>query len=376
MAKPGIICLLAFVLLAGCGGGGETPDPTEIDIPGRITDADALLKTAGGTTDNMVQKAVAFRTRTGVGNDIKAAVTGGKYAGVYIYDSKSVKKYKSEPLKLAARLALLGFTDVYLSTTNNALNGTDATALAWLRQFNQKMNDYGIRVHALRLSNTSAYVAATSVYNDADAIKAYNASAIVPAQRFYGASADYEPHVLKQGGADTPAGLTDHWNSDTGYTVGGANDKLLKKTMEILSLAQSELDPLPLSEAISHAYQPKVNEGRLQWGSAAQFLIPCDHILVMCYNNKKDNIWSRVSPVVAATSKAHSVALCVKTSVNTYGDEGQLATSLQPEGWAYLLSSLEYFATKGVNSTPYKGVCFFEFEGLEQMWEWTTDKGN
>ncbi len=368
--------LLAAVLLFSACGRSEGPiPPTHIEVEVPVTVVDSALAATGDVTELMVNKAIDFRNKTGVGDDIAEAVAAGKYAGVYVY-SRSVNAYASDPGKLAARLALLGFTDVYLSTTNAALNGSDASKRAWLRSFNAAMTGYGARVHALRFSNTKAYVSDATVYADAEAISAFNASTTDPAQKFYGASADYEPHILKAGGADTPAGLTTFWNSTSGYGIGNANDILLEKTEEILALAATEVGTLPLSEAISYLYQPRFAAGELSHGGVVDFLAHCDHVMVMAYNYRMNTIWNRVNPVlVGAAGYPKSVALCVKVSLNTYGDSGEATTSLQPQGWTYLLSALEYFAGQGANSEPYKGVCFFEFDGLEQMWSWSSDKG-
>lgn len=54
--------------------------------------------------------------------------------------------------------------------------------------------------------------------------------------------------------------------------------------------------------------------------------------------------------------------------MNTYGDGGDTSTSLYPKGWGYLISTIDYLYSQGAQEPGFRGVDFFEFEGLEMMW--------
>jgi hypothetical protein len=366
-----ITCIIISLgLLAGAcekNSDDSSRPPTYIEVPGIISDRDSLLAADAGLAQAyMLIKAVEFRT----------ALTGSgkKRAGIYVYSS-SIQACIDHPKRLAARLALLGFTDVYLSAARDALNGTDAGTASWLKTFIEQAHACRLAVHALRYSNTQMYVADDKIYEDADLIKTFNASAVNPAQRFDAVSGDLEPHILKKDGADTPAGLTSFWDSDNNYGIGRDNDILLKRTLDILQLARREIAPLTLSNEYTYLYQQKINEKQLQHGDAKDFLTYCDHIITMCYFNRTDVVWNRAQPVLsAALNHPESVYVAIKTSLNTYGDEGIAASSLQPQGWKYLLQTLDYLHENTRNMPSMRGICIFEYEGLEEMWKWVNDK--
>jgi len=339
--------------------------PLAVDEPKEMSARDIALVEAGSVDNRLYDKAVAFRN---------AAHTDNKPMAVYVYQTRSVTKYKDNPEKLAARLALLGFADVYLGTNNNALKGTDANSYAWMKKFNAELHKYGVKSHALRFSGTHLYVNMAGAALDAESIKSFNKS-VSENERFDGANADLEPHMLREGGPDTPAGLDIFWDSNNNYGIGKSNDKLLGRTLDILEYSSQELGGMPLSQAIAFFWQSKYDGGELSKGSATDFLKNCNPIIVMSYYKTKEGIWSRTLPIFNnARNEKNSVYLAIKTSVNTYGNDDDATTSLQPQGWKYLLESLDYFYKQSQNYDAYKGVCIFEFEGLEKMWEWQNDK--
>ncbi len=79
---------------------------------------------AAGLTPAMLERDAQFRG---------TIQTQGVFrSGVYVYESRTVKDYAGAPEKLAARLALLGFTDVYLTCGHRELG---AQALEWRKTF-------------------------------------------------------------------------------------------------------------------------------------------------------------------------------------------------------------------------------------------------
>lgn len=358
--------LFIFILITTVSCKAEEPKPVwpiVIEINTTPGKQDTILANIAGVSYPMMDAAIAFRSTLRASQNYRS--------GIYVYDSKSITAYLDNPAKLAARIALLGLKDVYLSLSKSAIDGSDVTRRTWTRNFNKAAHLNGLTVWALRLSSSSAFVSDASINDECTKILTYN-QAVAADEKFDAVSADWEPHILKQGGADTPSGIQYFWDSSTNYGIGGSNDMLLKRTLDMFTLAKQNLGSLPINEAIHYMYQNNFNSGLLSYGSTLQFLNKCSYVTVMCYTDTKEKVWSRgLSPVDNAQSKAKSVAVCVKTSLNTYGDGGDTSTSLYPKGWSYLIEALNYFYAQGATKTAFRGIDFFEFEGLEQLWSTT-----
>lgn len=293
----------------------------------------------------------------------------GFRSGVYVYNSRSITTYLSNPDKLAARIALLGIKDVYLSATAASLTGADVTRYNWIKNFNQAAHEYGLKIWALRLANYNHFVNDNLILQDCAQVLAFN-NGVAASQRFDAVSADWEPHVLKEGGNDTPSSLTYFWDSNNNYGIGNSNDLLLQRTHNMLSVAKNNLNGLPLNEAIHYMYQNNYNAGLLSHGSTPQFLQDCDFVTTMIYTDTREKVWQRgLSVIDSANDYPSSVSICVKTSLNTYGDDGDASTSLYPQGWGYLVDAMHYFYSQGAVKPAFRGIDFFEFEGLELMWD-------
>ncbi|MEA4935296.1 MAG: T9SS type A sorting domain-containing protein [Paludibacter sp.] len=358
-----------YLALYGCSA--PVPDGSNLSSAFMIDDVqfeacevpstqDSLLAETAGISDLMLDSAILFRS----------SLRGeqGYRSGVYVYDSKSITTYLNNPEKLAARIALLGIKDVYVSATITALNGSNATRYQWLKDFNAAAHQYGLTTWAVRLANYDHFVSDALILQDCARVLSYNNS-VSSNERFDAVSADWEPHVLKEGGADTPEELNIFWDSENNYGIGQENDSLLHRTHNMLSLAKNNLSGLMLNEAIHYMYQDRYDLGQLSYGSTVQFLNDCHYVTVMCYTNTKENVWQRAdAPIDNASANPKKVSICVKTSMNTYGDGGDTSTSLYPKGWGYLISTMDYLYSQGAQKPAFRGVDFFEFEGLEKMW--------
>lgn len=331
-------------------GSGNDGDGFTID--------DAVLQ-AAGLTDLMRTKAEAWRDASAIGNCRN---------GVYVY-SVTFQKYSSEPSKLAARIAVLGFKDVYLSTGGKSdISGASSA----LRKFISACSSYGISVYAIRLSEASMLSDESVVDSDVQLVAGYNAK-VTRAERFAGISADIEPHIVRK---SNPSGVLDakgeeiFWNSDTGYGKNGPNDILLKYTLERLGAAGKALHAksMRLAEAVLPNYQREFDAGRLSYGSTPQFLESCDFLITMAYKTTKEKIWDYANLVVSASSVPQSVSVCIKTKLNDAD-----SSTIEPRTWSYLLETASYITGKGSAAVSFRGLDMFTYEGLEQMWEWTSD---
>ncbi len=310
-----------------------------------------------GMTPVMAERAAAFRE----------AVQSGTYrSAAYVYTKRSIADYAKDPLKLAARLAVLGFSDVYLGC-ETALGGEDDRQIRWQKAFMEAAHQNGIKVHALRLSSGKLLVGNEKLYEDCRSVVDYNYS-VKKSQRFDGISADLEPHIFKAGFVDRPKELKWAWGNDN-YGPGGDNDQMLERSVEVMKLAKKEIAPLQLSQAMGFFVQPRVNSGLLIHGGAGEFLKYCDFLVVMAYNWRAERVWEMARPLIEdAGGKPASVSVCVKTSQGTVGDEGPV-TSLQPHGWDNFIEAMKFLTAKGSEYKSFRGVDIFEFQGMEMMWE-------
>lgn len=317
-------------------------------------------------TPLMKQRAAGFVKASHASEEFKSSV--------YVYYNRAIKKYPEHPHELTTRLAMLGFTDIYLGVTNNHLNGKDKKALEWIKEFNKAIHAHNIRVHAVRLTDNGLYRYPERIEEELKTFLHYNKT-VEPGQQFDGISADLEPNTLRKGGNNIPQGFTTFWN-DKEYGIGSNNEKLLKQSIDILQQARDSVgNDFPLSEAIGFQFQPRYDNGLLEYGSAKDFLGPCDHLIIMSYFNRKDAIWNRCMPLMeSAKNKPKSIYAGIKTSLNTYGDaKADYIISLQPKGWAYLLETMDYLYKVSREYPAMRGICIFEYEGLEKMWESETD---
>lgn len=287
---------------------------------------------------------------------------GGGRNGVYLYTA-SVKKYADAPQKLAARVALLGFNDVYLSPGKEMITSVSQ----WLRTFIATSKEYGMSVQALRVADNNLYVNESAIDAEVELIKKYNNS-VAPNERFDGIAADLEPHTCK--GSNKPSGLNYEWNSSTNYGIGGANDKLLQLTVDIMHRTRSLLPKqLLLNEAIAYNFQIKNDEGVLSNGKISDFMGACDWVILMSYLDNKEAIWSKSEPSLKAAEaidgKTKTVSICVKTAINDIDN----SESLRSKGWQYLLDTAEYILQMGKSYKSFRGFDIFTYEGIEIMWE-------
>ncbi len=358
MKKELLLSILVGMTISACEENNTSYGSTYEEIKNEIIDEGNMGVSeecieAARITKEMEERARQYRScthRENVGTN-----------GVYVY-SQSVEKYKTAPEQLAARIKVLGFADVYLSPKKALI----ASADPWVRTFISTLRKYGINTHAIRITDNKLYVNEAKVSEEVALITKYNDS-VLPEERFYGIAADLEPHTCK--GKNKPQELSYEWDSQTGYGIGGPNDKLLQLTLERLQKADDLLpEQLQLNEAVHYNYQIKVDENELSYGTIPQFLKSCDWVIIMAYSSNKESIWNKSEPSLKAASavkeRTKTVSICVKTAINDKDSEG-----LQSKKWKYLLETAEYILDKGKSYASFRGFDIFTYEGLEAMWE-------
>lgn len=339
---------LCLAILAACS-------PASVDGKGLTWDEFAGKNIAGKAvrtadiTPEMEKKAEEYRT---------AMKAEGLRNGAYVY-SASVNQYADAPEKLAARLYLLGFDDVYMSCNRTRLQQREE----WTRVFVRTCHSYGMRVQAMRMENLEMLVNYDRVKTDLDIVADYN-DAVAKTERIDGISADIEVHIAKQGRGYDYLGAV--WDSADSYGPGKDKDRLLKLSIEMFGYAYplAKAAGLELSEALSCNFQTYFDEGKVEWGSTAQYIAVCDYAIMMAYFATKESILGKAAPALKNAGREKSVSVALKTAVNSSG-----SASLQPKGWAYLLETLRYLNAECAAYPSFRGIDIFHYQGLEEMWE-------
>jgi hypothetical protein len=296
------------------------------------------------------------------------STSNGYRSGVYIYQKRSYTDYEKKPVQLAARLALLGFTDVYLGM-GRVLSSGNRDELKWIENFNAHAHKYGMKVHILTLSSAKLWIENKRIFEDCNEIINYNYSN-KKEFRFDGVSADLEPHIMKKGHIDRPKELLWEWHGTDNYGIGKDNDLLCKRMVEVMEKARKELGKeFELSQAQGFFIQGRYDKGELSWGSAHQLLKHCSSLIVMAYNFKPERVLEMARPSLEnAKDFPKSISVAIKTSLDTYGSEGPI-TSFQPQGWDYLINGIEYLIESGSKYSSFRGIDIFEFQGFEKIWD-------
>lgn len=366
----------------------------------------------------ILDAAVDSKMQTGAETFYKAMMRNGNISNsnVYVYD-EVVQRYNQAggAKKLAARLILLGFTDIYLDArpSDYMKDYSEISNKTWIQEFISYLHaytGYTIRVHALMFSVPEQYnkniipdlgiTGHQLIRRQATVIAQYNKDVELN-KRFDGAAADWEPHTLSAGSAAAAsAGLgadeywihdnqcpdnLDCWKTDPnrgGFTKEGPNDKLLERTGQMLAYAKHCLDSLnvkgstsaalPLAEAGFFHVQEQYDAGNLNYGDILNYLNNgCADVNVMAYFFKKEEVWRRTKVMLDAAknrSKNKSVYATIKTRT---GDDEDDITSLKLQGWSYLISAINYINDQAISDglAPFlKGICIYEYNGFEQMW--------
>lgn len=296
---------------------------------------------------------------------------GPNSSGIFV-NVTSIRDYLAAPEKLAARIALLGFTNIYLSLYpgNNKAEGEQL--LQWRKAFIRAAHAHGLRVYAETLKSHAIFVSDDPVAADCAGVLEYNKS-VAPEERLHGIAACLAPNQLKRTFARRPEGLTLAWDSGKNITKGGDNDLLLKRATDALALARKTIEPLSLRHLTNPGYQPLYDAGKVANGGALQFLESCETLIVEAYGRDKAKIWNKAEPLLkAARGKPDSVSICIKTAQNAGGGKPDPA-SMQPVGWDHMIDAIKFLTDKGAMEKAFLGVDVFRYEALEKMWDGTRD---
>lgn len=355
---------IACALIASLGNAACVPNVEPSKHPSDKTPTNEVvaitdqLVAAAGATQQMRTKAAELRSATGTAN-------GTLRSAVYVY-SATVEEYAQKPEQLAARLALLGMSDVYLSMPREVMTSAAHDKREWYERFIGEAHLYNIKVYAMRLQSNTIYTNEDVVRTEVEAIKTWNSS-VATTCRVDGISADLEPHTMKSSDKNAQT-LGYWWDSTNNYGKGGSNDRLVGLTLDRLSYADQLLGDLQLCEALFSAFQPKYDQGLLSKGCAEDFLAVCDWVMVMAYRTTADKIWTDVENYLKATpaNKKGCVSVAVKVHQN---ELDSVSPSLKPLGWKGVVEAIGSVVQRGKAWPAFRGVDYFQYVGLEDLWE-------
>lgn len=315
--------------------------------------SDSLIQ-AADINENLLKRAQDFRN---ILQDKKNRTRNA----VYVY-SATIASYNDHPEKLAARIAILGFKDIYLSPGRNTFKNPNT----WIRDFIRTSTYYGIKVYAQQISansvNYASILDSAEISSDVSIIARYN-SAVKKDQRVFGISSDFEPHTLKND--VTNSGLKYFWENSN-----ADEDTLLLWTQNMLGytkyLASYFGNTLSISGTINPQYDKSFNSKKHAYGSSAQFLESCDWLILKNYYTETSQIIENAQTSFDNSNKDRSISIALKV-------KGENKDAFQ--SWKDLLSAisdlqgaaLEYKNDDG--KVPYRGVDFFSYDGLENLWE-------
>ena len=101
-------------------------------------------------------------------------------------------------------------------------------------------------------------------------------------------------------------------------------------------------------------------------GRVSDFLKPCDFVVLMAYSDKPKKIFDYARDELKENKKKKSIMVAVKTSIKTKGGGGD-STSLHGAGLKNMIISLKDVIKKANKHSSFRGISFFEFEGMETM---------
>jgi hypothetical protein len=317
------VLLLAWVSTANADGVSET------EIKGRLAELKSLVK--------------------------------GMDLGVYIY-SRTLDTYAGQYKNLAERCTALGITEVYLSFSSKS-GRSDKKYQKKIQQFIGALHKQNILVYASFLDH-KILVGEKPLGEALQGFEAYNKTS-PKSTRFDGICADIEPHIIKKG-RDFPETFKLRWDGKKGYGKGLDNDLLVQQTISLLEEVRKTLPDIAFAQSIPHFFHHHAVNGDMEKGRVSDFLKPCDFVVLMAYSDQPKKIVKYARDELKDNKNKKSVMVAVKTSIKTKGGGGD-STSLHGAGWKKMILSLKEVIKDASKHSSFRGISFFEFEGLETM---------
>ncbi|MCP4179220.1 MAG: hypothetical protein GY756_15785 [bacterium] len=276
--------------------------------------------------------------------------------GVYIYN-RTIEKYHNNPEAIIDSCMEIGINEVYLSFSDNRYKKQHSTYKQLLNSLISAFHSKKIKVYALSFGTPTLIFKAYSLDRKLKNILKYNTESPKSAG-FDGISADLEPHMLKE---NSKWGKLPFYWSKTGYN--STNLNLLDLTLKACKTIKSKAGNLTVNEAIPSFYIKNFKTDIIN-----DFLNNgCDFIILMAYSRKLWKIIDMSTKALHSTNNNKSVMICIKTSSNTKGGGGE-KTTFSGISKNELIKNIEHIIQTGSRFKSFRGVVFFEYDGLEKIW--------
>ncbi len=266
---------------------------------------------------------------------------------------------------LAARCAVLGITDAFLSCKLEKFG--DSEHLSMLRTLLASLHRRKIRAYAI-MSSPQLFANKKNIAGYASKITDFNNNAELQEEMFDGILADTRPDIICGKSKQYKQGVMYKWASST-YGKNMDNDMLMKRTFDILEYMKKNLPgKMSAMQAVSSFYEEKAREGKLTLGKADDFLKYCSCLLLIIPGNNRRDIFDSALTVLQGTKKAKSVLIRVNVTINKYGGADD-DKSLGDKSWFKMVKDLEYVSGNASAHKSFRGIAFFNYFGLEKMWD-------
>ncbi|MFA7230462.1 MAG: hypothetical protein WC071_04270 [Victivallaceae bacterium] len=308
--------------------------------------------------------------------EFKAAISGSKETGVVLTGS-SIDFYEEIPEELALRLSMLGIGRTYLKIepetldddqTADNLHGIIAALSRKNIQSNFIISDYLFYASGITHDSLQEYPDGKAVIHEtAKRIMRFNRQADEDGEKISGVTLIVNPHRIRPDGADTPRGLLYAWN-DKSYGKSMDNDMLMRQSFDIIQQLTTELESLPLSVEIANFYHDQTVAGKLSIGQVNDFLKHSQYLIITAFDKSSKQIVARAAEELKKCQSPNSIVVGVRTDSRLFGDYTE-AQSLSRKKWKAFAKSVKTVVSRCSKDSAFRGICFYSFDGLEQVWE-------
>jgi hypothetical protein len=284
--------------------------------------------------------------------------------GVYMY-RRTLERYAGKEEELVVRCVNAGIDEVYLAFSSRRISEGDADYLQSLRTLVSAFRKAGIESHALALDDPKLVFDPEKAGRIVETVASYNA-AVPEDARFVGIAADIEPHALKEKNKTRHGDFPISWSTET-YGIGGPNDRLVRKSLEVLEVVCKKAGTLPVSQAVAATVYRHLKRGGLSSGTPAEYLkAGCRFLVLMAYSNQANTVVNHAMPFLQDTPAPASVMIAVKTGSQATGDDGPTTTFSGLDRKQFLLK-IETILETCSRQSALRGVSFFEYDGFEKI---------
>jgi hypothetical protein len=286
---------------------------------------------------------------------------------VYLSWDTSMNVWRNKSEQLAAKLRLLGFTDVIVALDAEKFYGEDGNQTV-CRNLLKKLGAVKIRAWAL-ISNHDLFAVKKGGWFSSDqnmlnvrlkALAEFNKG---PA-KFAGVILEAKPHLLDGGESQPPVGSLYQW-SHKSYGIGLDNDILMTRMFDNIA-GTHEIETLPFGFLTSPEYSDKAQAKKLRKGHVNDFLKHGGMVILESFSSSQAEAFRLGASELRSTGKPRSIILGVCTVPQTTSSDIREIV-LNAKGWKYFVNSLAKLVKSSAKYKTFGGLYFYDFAGIESI---------